>query len=144
MEVLRDVKLIQIVPHAEKRFRLHVVAYDQTGKLDVIISDREVYEPHRFIGYRARDVIPEGALPAFFPNQLRQFTDKHSQSCCKFVMRTLRRMLNCTQQQTSACDSNGVTQWTQEKQKNKGHLPVLAQLKQQHRTIIFKALQKTT
>ncbi|KAL1825864.1 hypothetical protein ACET3Z_012642 [Daucus carota] len=59
---------VTIVPHAEKRFRLHVVAYDQTGKLDVIISDHEVYEPHRFIGYRARDVIPEGALPAFFPN----------------------------------------------------------------------------
>ncbi|KAL1808991.1 hypothetical protein ACET3Z_025981 [Daucus carota] len=62
----------KIVPHAEKRFRLHVVAYDQTGKLDVIISDREVYEPHRFIGYRARDVIPEGALPAFFPNQVAE------------------------------------------------------------------------
>ena len=38
------------------RFRLHVVAYDQTGKLDVIISDREVYS---LIGSRARDVIPE-------------------------------------------------------------------------------------
>ena len=48
-----------MVVYSNFRFRLHVVAYDQTGKLDVIISDREVYEPHRFIGYRARDVIPE-------------------------------------------------------------------------------------
>ena len=38
------------------RFRVRVVAYDQTGKLDVILSDREVYS---LIGCRARDVIPE-------------------------------------------------------------------------------------
>ena len=42
--------------HSNFRFRLHVVAYDQTGKLDVILSDREVYS---LIGCRARDVIPE-------------------------------------------------------------------------------------
>ncbi|KAK1382871.1 hypothetical protein POM88_020606 [Heracleum sosnowskyi] len=66
------------VPHPDTKYKIHVIASDDTGDLEVIMHDREV---RTLIGRRARDVLDErgkrgGSLSSLLDNQHMQWIHK--------------------------------------------------------------------
>ncbi|KAK1376044.1 hypothetical protein POM88_032237 [Heracleum sosnowskyi] len=66
------------VPHPDTKYKIHVIASDDIGDLEVIMHDREV---RTLIGRRARDVLDErgkrgGSLSSLLDNQHMQWIHK--------------------------------------------------------------------